>query len=359
MIENQKTRNSNFELLRLLLMFLIVVHHCIVHGLNLVSLEWDDVESVLLPADMLLFCEANSFCIIGVNVFVLISGYFGLKPTSEKILKLLLSIAFYALIFNVGYNFVIGDYKHTVSNLFIFSHGRYWFMTDYFFLMCFTPLINGAFEWMSKQRITLFVILLLVISCYFGFVWQHSVNTNGYSLFQFIMLYTIGKYIRTYDIKMKKIYSILTYVICSLICGTGMYLLYRLGFNHLAWRITNYNNFLVITSAVAVLLLFKNLEFNSVLINKIAQSSLAIYLFQSSVAMSALLYPLIKNIYRDGIIFSRSTTGGCYILLIIMILSLFTVVASIMIDQIQIKINSNLSNYILRKWKSSKLRYWA
>ncbi len=359
MIEERKTRNSSFELLRLLLMSLIVVHHCIVHGLNLTSLEWNGIESVLLPADMLLFCEANCFCIIGVNVFVLISGYFGLKPTFEKFLKLLLSMLFYVLIFNVGYNFLIGDYTHTISSLFIFSHGPYWFMTDYFFLMCFTPLINRAFEWLSKQQITLFAIALLVMSCYFGFVWQNPINTNGYTLFQFIMLYTIGRYIKVYNINMKNFYSVFTYITCSLICGTVMYLLHRLGFNHLAWRITNYNNFLLITSAVAVLLLFKNLKFNSVLINKLAQSSLAVYLFQSSVAMSALLYPLIRKIYIESNTYSRPIMGGGSILLIIILLSFIVVMISIMIDQIQIKINSILSNYILRKCKSFKLKYRA
>ncbi len=58
-------------------MFLIVIHHAIVHGLGLRGLASADATEVAIRSgDMALFCLANGFCIVAVNAFVLISGYF-------------------------------------------------------------------------------------------------------------------------------------------------------------------------------------------------------------------------------------------------------------------------------------------
>ena len=44
----REERNSGFELLRLLLMFLIVIHHAIVHGLGLRGLASADATEVAI-----------------------------------------------------------------------------------------------------------------------------------------------------------------------------------------------------------------------------------------------------------------------------------------------------------------------
>lgn len=72
-----KKRDSNIESLRLVCMMLIVVHHRLVYGLYDVPfvLEGQGDCSSLSGSAIIL----NSFCYIGVNVFILISGYYGIK----------------------------------------------------------------------------------------------------------------------------------------------------------------------------------------------------------------------------------------------------------------------------------------
>ena len=61
----KKIRNSNFEILRILSMFMIICFHCSFHG------KFSDGEG-----NRLIINFFNMFGELGVNCFVLISGYF-------------------------------------------------------------------------------------------------------------------------------------------------------------------------------------------------------------------------------------------------------------------------------------------
>lgn len=80
------TRNSSIEVLRLLAIFGIVVMH--VNG---------PLLSTAFGSNSIWIQIENSFFNCGVSVFVLISGYFGIKRTSRKILILELSALVYSL----------------------------------------------------------------------------------------------------------------------------------------------------------------------------------------------------------------------------------------------------------------------
>ena len=85
-----KERSSNFELFRLLLMFLIVFHHGIIFGLGFGSFSTMLNEELLINKDTIpYYAVLNAFCIVGVNCFVLLSGFFAIKPSVEKV-KLLI-----------------------------------------------------------------------------------------------------------------------------------------------------------------------------------------------------------------------------------------------------------------------------
>lgn len=87
----QKERNSSFELLRIISMFLIVMHHYSVHG------GFD----FMIPFSMKLYFVQ---CLVmggklGVNLFVLISGYFLCKSDFKwkRIIKLEVEVIFYSI----------------------------------------------------------------------------------------------------------------------------------------------------------------------------------------------------------------------------------------------------------------------
>lgn len=87
-----KTRNSNIELLRIISMMMIMVLHFLGHSKNV----WEGGVS----ADMLLWNLNESICISAIAIFVLISGYFGIRFTFRKLLRLYLQCLIWGV---VGY----------------------------------------------------------------------------------------------------------------------------------------------------------------------------------------------------------------------------------------------------------------
>ena len=93
-----KTRKSNIELLRIISMILIVLVHSNYFLFGPVigeEIEQDSFRSF----GRILF---EQLCIVGVNVFVLISGYFAIRPTKGKFFNLMFQIFFGVLIINSG-----------------------------------------------------------------------------------------------------------------------------------------------------------------------------------------------------------------------------------------------------------------
>lgn len=70
-------RSSNIELLRIVSQYIIIIYHIFVFCVLPLYPDITIYRGVMIPFH------------IGVGVFVLISGYFGIKPTTKGIVKLL------------------------------------------------------------------------------------------------------------------------------------------------------------------------------------------------------------------------------------------------------------------------------
>ena len=89
-----KKRQVNFELLRILCMYMIVIGHCLFHGRVTAKLGYGTVNYFLSYL-------IQSFSVVHVNCFVMIGGYFAIDRSfkSERAIKLWKQVAFYS--FNI------------------------------------------------------------------------------------------------------------------------------------------------------------------------------------------------------------------------------------------------------------------
>lgn len=122
----KSVRESNMELLRIVAMYMILVYHVVFYEL------YD------YRANDPVFASLVTVLHIGVPLFVLISGYFGIKPTLKGFLKLYLALLFYNLLF-YAIRCLLGDeqfsLKPFVKLFFPFSIGkRWWFFKVYLML---------------------------------------------------------------------------------------------------------------------------------------------------------------------------------------------------------------------------------
>lgn len=125
-------RNLNFELLRIIAMFMVVMLH--VNGFGGLL---NGYNPTLHPIPFLISNFIEFLCIIAPNLYVLISGYFlSNKKYSfkiEKFFQLILVTCFWSwMIGLVSCLFLkanIGDFLF--SGIFPVLSRRYWFVTDY------------------------------------------------------------------------------------------------------------------------------------------------------------------------------------------------------------------------------------
>lgn len=286
-------RNSNIELLRIISMLFIISHHFLVHGMNI----WQDSS---LSNFCLLSLDACFY--VAVNVFILISGYFGIKFVWKKILTVYLLTAciggfcYFAHLFVDNASFGRSVIWQTVFSI---SHGSTWFIQVWIYLFLFSPIINTALNTFNKQQLQLVLFLLTIICVYFGWFWQGEVNKDGYNLINFIWIYSIGYYLHHFfDYNTK---CSLIYIVVWLLCSFINVILFIILDSYCAWT---YNNPLVVVASIAFFLYFRSLTFSSKLINAIAQCTLGVYLIHEHAYISPIIYgEEFASIYSSNIIY--------------------------------------------------------
>lgn len=185
-------RNSSIELYRIVAMLFVVIVHCngwLVGGIPGV---FDETNISVFRISQATIQAITCTC---VNMFVLISGYFGLKLKWKSILNIYMllisiSIPFYLLSVYIGETFSIRQF---LSRFMAFSRSGY-FVECYLLLMFFSPVLNAFIEQLGK-KILLWVLLFWAIEIYFEFV-LHDGDLgfkSGFSFIHFVLIYMIGR----------------------------------------------------------------------------------------------------------------------------------------------------------------------
>ena len=335
---DKPVRQSSFELLRIISMLMIVVHHFIVHPLNGESgLANSSIGGII-----------NQLSSVGVNLFILISGYFKIHTSWKGFLRLYGYVVFYCLLV---YGFHLWHSHESIAfpvmkTIFLhpFSNGGWWFMLCYLGLFLCAPLLNIAIEHIPTKRDFLLILCLITIvnvylgnsrqSLYFGY--------DGYGFLQMIYMYLIGGYIRLYvsPLWVKKHRY-------ALFGAYFAFCLLWLGFDKLQTALSysifipGYNNPFVICASICLFLFVSSFHFHSKLVNSIAVSILAAYLIQDSYYFGQLwLYPYVGHCYENALLGEQLLYMGLF--------SICLLAGSVLIDQIRILL-ARLLFYILHK----------
>jgi len=162
-------RMANLELLRCIAMMLVIVLHFLGKGGLLADLTGEKLGTAGTVAWLL-----ESFAIVAVNVYMLISGYFLCTSSFKlsRLLQLLLQILFYSVFFGlVGaltgvLTEVSFDTHYLLTLVFPVAMEHYWFMTAYVFLYLLLPFVGPAVQRMSKKQMQYAIgFLLFAFKC--------------------------------------------------------------------------------------------------------------------------------------------------------------------------------------------------
>lgn len=207
----KQERQLNYEVLRIIAMIMIVCLHYLSKGGLLGNPARADITAT---GYMVWLIEA--FCLVAVNVYVLISGYFGIdtfregmKLTSKDVVKrpfkIWRQVFFYSAVIGI-FAFAAGIQEFDIYQLFMYIFPivteHYWFATSYVILCLLMPFLNAGFAHLDRKGVRSLILGLLVL---FGvsktvIPMQLPWDKYGYDHLWFVILYLTGAYIRRYGI---------------------------------------------------------------------------------------------------------------------------------------------------------------
>lgn len=333
----KQIRNSNHELLRLIAMFMIVLIHANMYLSHFVQgVIWTICNGVV-----------NGICNIGVSCFILISGYYGVKPDSGKIVKMECMMITYSLLETVILYLAFPEQmvgsvllEQLVKSLIPFISRKYWFYSCYICLICFSGYIQKFINCLSREEFKKFlcvsVFLFSVLPTLFYF---ELVPDNGKGLIQMIMIYMAGRYIRMYrDVSLPKKKAVLLFAALWVINGVSHE--FPVLIAGIDLHLCKDNSITNLVMAVILFYLFKDIQLKSVFVNQIASYVFAVFALNNTLV--TVLLPKISGIGGVG------TFAGTVFLIFVCCL-LIGVIREIILGKADRKV-VQLSAVLLRKF---------
>lgn len=203
-----KTRNSSFEILRLAAMLMIIVSH--IYAGTQGGEQFSTSNKVIYILTNSLFGAG-----LGVIIFMLLSGYFLIKFSVQKLFKFISMTwvcSVFSLIIAIVFSLITKTplfsiiTKISVLKRFVpLSTNEYWYLSAYVCLLLLSPFINKAINALSKKSFT--ILVSIIIFCFFmlpSILYFDIMGDKGKGLITMISCYLIGAYFSKYKINFKK-----------------------------------------------------------------------------------------------------------------------------------------------------------
>ena len=288
----EKKRDSNIELFRIIVMFLIVAHHFIVNS---------SLPSVLstFPTTF----KTNLFCVLGmwgktgINCFILITGYFMCTSqiTLKKFLKLFFQIEFYSI--TISLCFFLANYeqysvKMLLLDLFPIKSVSSGFVDCFLIFWLLIPFLNKFIRSLNQRQHLYLIVILFFSYVLMRFFPGAEITLNYVSWFVF--LYFIASYIRLYlDETLKKLgeakialaaavsilVSIVSVIALLQIAAKGII---PFSMSRIYYFVSDVNAPMALTTSILVFVFFKNLRLGyNPFINFVARTTFGILLLHA------------------------------------------------------------------------------
>lgn len=332
---NEMTRNSAFEIMRLLAMSMVILGHCVLSTAQ-------NVEPYLGTIDMIGW-GIGAFCGCAVNLFFILTGYFmdSQKFKLSRILSLWLKTIFYSVVIYVVLSSFAGlfNLKEAIGFFVPILTKKYWFMQTYIVVALMMPAIAGGVGKLTDRQLSFLVIVLLVFfsvhQTFFKVAYTLD-QSQGYGVIWAIVMLVIGYWLKRNTSRVNKVPSIvylIGYVVLSGMIVLTNYLIVR--YNIAGGVVSRgnfyaYNSVSVFLQSVCMFCFFIGISERRTsfpIVNYLSKSVLAGYLIS---AHPLLLYPL----WQDFLNMSQYTNSIFVYVLIAVFYSLLIMVGCIFVDKL-------------------------
>lgn len=321
-------RKSNLEILRIISMVMIVMHHYAIYSDFLFTNE--------ITVNRIIINFFEMFGRLGVCLFVMISGYFYDKSEFKikKFMTLILQVFVFSII-GLGIGIITNsenlNFVNIVKSILPTTFGLYWFASCYVLIYIFAPFFRKIIENISKKNFKILLTVMIII-------WGILSNIPGTKTFfnEFIWLtviYFIAAYIKKYDFNILKNdkMRVIGIIVVVAMMNAIMVILELLSTRILVLseKIYYFNNLkspFILILTILIFTIFKNLNVkNSKIINKIAATSFGIYLIHENVFLRDIIWKQIvqgSKFINSPLLILNAIGGVIVVFLISMIIDL-------------------------------------
>ncbi|MDO4499730.1 MAG: acyltransferase family protein [Erysipelotrichaceae bacterium] len=308
MTNTKKNRDSNIELLRIVTMLMIMFHHFTVHS----GFYFDNSYVMKTRLWLSLLTIGGK---LGVNIFVLISGYYlitnkSLKQNFKRIAKFWGQVVFYSIGMAAIYLFVCKGTLSKTEIIYSFlpiASQRWWFVSTYFVMYLLHPYINRLLLSFTKKEYQNYLLFILGLWVLLPSIFRDKYQSN--ELIWFILLYSIAGYIRLYGLspKLKLKHYLSASVILTLTAFLLSVVLLFIGTKSEYWagRVYRFNEMrhpLMLILAICIFMTFVNIKipYNK-FINTVASTIFGVYLIHDTEFFRPIWWQqVLKGSYYKG-----------------------------------------------------------
>jgi len=318
-------RESSFELIRLVSQWFIVIYH--IYLIVVYPATGHDFDKAIwLPLH------------IGVPLFVLISGYFGIRPSVRGFTKLLSCVIVYTVPVAAAKWLIFGGVNPNplVNCVFPVSGTQWWYVRTYVCLYLISPVLNLYLKDISARNRLVLLAVLFYISNFMGFVHVDPSLLDGKNLPTFMLLYVIGDSLRAYRTRWSEIrgsrllllWVSVNVVLVAFYSHYGFDGKFGLSYDRIFFA---YNSPGLIINAIVMFMVIGRLKFQSGFVNWAAQSSFAIYLVH--VGCFKLMVASGSEAVAADFLLGRGLDSGT-LLGVVMLMSLAVMAGCVAVDKI-------------------------
>jgi len=293
------------------------------------------------PVSSLMRYVVESLTLVCVNVYIMISGYFGIRLKLKSVANFIFMLIFWRIAGYIavgGYNILTtGSLQIPVWGMLknLFPGHNDWFVSAYILLMLLSPIINSFISHSSVRQLWRMTAAYIGFQfCVAGIILLYPQFTSGYSVLSFIGLYLLGATIHKSGKPFGKSApaSLTAYAVLAITIGIAVFLTARYINitpirDHITAYFQGYNSIGVVTCSLLLFLGFSHLKIQSNFINRIAASTFAVYLMHMHPAIAPYYSAVCKYLFYNF------TTAEYLLLISVFIVGVF--VTAIAVDQLR------------------------
>lgn len=308
-------------------MFMVLTVHADFFALHTPSVTM----TALHPLNVVTRFFFESLSIGCVDIFILISGWFGIKASVKGFSNLVFQILFFGIgIYAVMWAFHMVPFRwESVAECFLLTPVL-GFVKAYMCLYLLSPMLNAFVATAGRKTFRNLLLSFFTFQTIYGWLSTGAgFFESGHATLSYIGLYLLARYMKVYRPKwacMGVAFHLTIYFSIAVVFTVTGFCANYFGGKYISDHLLYYNNPLVVMGSLSLLLAFDGMYFRSRAINWLAASSFAIYLFHQNPNLSARYYiATVIDLYKH--------TDGIICILLIFLFMVFVACLAILLDQ--------------------------